>query len=698
MMKFGRCSVPGQSGFSLAILCLLAVLAVFPAQAREWQVFPEVRARLVPAISGMGTLESFPVTLEIRLKPGWKTYWRSPGDAGLPLSVDWTESTNVDETMMLWPAPRRFSFQGISTTGYETAVAFPVLIRPEDPEKTISPKAKVSILVCEELCLPREFALALDLPPGLAAPDPEGMLLYDEAMARVPAALTDQADITETRVQVSGNAIQVTLTGGKPFSSPDVFLEAPGLSGLPEPQITMSMDGRHVMATFAPVSGILSPGAPVTITLVDGDRMAELHATAVGDEAPVPAPSRSLAAILGLAVLGGLILNVMPCVLPVLSLKLMAALRTRGKERRHVRQGFLATAAGIIISFLVLAAVAMGLKAAGASAGWGIQFQQPLFLVFLLALLVVFTASMAGLVEITPPRRLMDALSRGRHHEGLAGDFAAGLFATLMATPCSAPFLGTAVSFALAGSMADIALVFLALGTGMALPWLVVAAFPWLVSLLPRPGPWMVILRRILAAGLALTALWILSVLATVTGEVLLSLLLAMALVLALILLTVRSRGKPPRRPVMAVRIILCLVVVCGLAGVLHQAGRSDAPLSVDSRWNLLDEQAIPGLVEDGQVVFVDVTADWCVTCQVNERLVLERTAVADRIFGEGVTAMQADWTRPDPRIAAFLQRHGRYGIPFTMVYGPAAPDGIVLPELLTVRTVLDALDRAGRR
>jgi suppressor for copper-sensitivity B len=409
--------------------------------------------------------------------------------------------------------------------------------------------------------------------------------------------------------------------------------------------------------------------------------------------------------VLGLALLGGLILNLMPCVLPVLSLKLLGVVGHGGGEARTVRASFLASAAGVIFAFLVLAGGLAAVKAAGVAVGWGIQFQQPMFLAAMLLLLTLFACNLWGWYEIRLPGWLGDFAAQGaargsgaghdRGHgmaHGMLSHFATGAFATLLATPCSAPFLGTAVGFALAGTMTDLFAVFTALGVGLALPYLLVAAVPGIATVLPRPGRWMVTLRQVLGLALAATAVWLLTVLAAQVGTwaaILAGLLLA-AIGGALWLRRHRAGVERPAR---------LAVVVAGLALILLVGAPPEiatvrAPQ--DRAWATFDEAAIAGLVGEGRIVFVDVTADWCITCQVNKKLVLDDPEIAARLGEAGIVAMQADWTRPDEAIARYLASFGRYGIPFNAVYGPGAPQGVVLPELLSGDAVLAALARAA--
>jgi suppressor for copper-sensitivity B len=368
--------------------------------------------------------------------------------------------------------------------------------------------------------------------------------------------------------------------------------------------------------------------------------------------APAPAapPAQSpLLLILGIALLGGLILNVMPCVLPVLVLKLTSVLQHGGGEGEHVRLSFLATAAGIVAAFLALAASLTGLKLAGHEIGWGIQFQQPVFLAILALICLVFAANLWGLFEVPLPAMAGDlALAtdrRARNHK-VFGGFMTGVFATVLATPCSAPFVGTAIGFALSRGGTEIFAIFLAMSIGLALPYLAVAAAPHLAVMLPRPGRWMVWLRRALGISMAATALWLGFILAGQLGLL---------------------RATPA------------------------QQAQGEAV-----HWQAFDQAAIAGLVAQGKTVFVDVTADWCLTCKANKALLIDPPPVSTLLNQDNVVAMVADWTRPDPAISRYLAHHDRYGIPLNVVYGPNAPDGIVLPEVCTVETIVAAIHRAA--
>jgi suppressor for copper-sensitivity B len=430
---------------------------------------------------------------------------------------------------------------------------------------------------------------------------------------------------------------------------------------------------------------------------------------AAGETAP-PAPSngaggtstRSLAAMLLLGVLGGLILNAMPCVLPVLSLKVFGLVRSAGLGRREVVGGALATAAGILVSFWALAGAAVAAKAAGAAVGWGVQFQNPVFVTFLLVVVVLFCLNLWGLFEIQVPQVIARAAGSGPR-EGVAGHLASGLFATLMATPCSAPFLGTAIAFALGQSTATIFAIFTAVGLGMASPYLVLAAAPGAARWLPKPGAWMDTLRRVMGFLLAAAAVWLLYVLGR---QVSLESRAWIELTLLGISLFVWLRHRADEGGGVLLRRLAgvgAAVLALGALGIGWQAraATSDAPGTAGApgvssagliRWVTFDRQKAESLAASGQPVFVDVTADWCFTCKFNEKLVLDTPEVAGAFERFGVVPMRADWTNRDDAIGKFLEEHGRYGIPFYMLYHPGAQPH-VFSELLTKERLLDALD-----
>ena len=696
-----------RGGFALlALLIGLTGLETGAARAAAsaWGGDANAQVRLISATEATGTARRLDLGLEFRLAPGWHIYWRAPGDVGFPPSVDWAGSDNLEGATLAWPAPHRYTLLGVDSIGYVGDVVLPVLATLAQPGAPLRLNAALDWLACSDICVPYQATLTLDVPRGTAAPSPEAALVA-RAAAAVPGT-ADQAGIVLDGTALLGPPDQprlaLELTATPPLQAPDLFVERLGHGFAGRPRVTRLGGGRSRIELplfnikrdeVAAVAGV---GIP--LTLVDGTRAAELtvHPTpaAGADDA---SSAGGMMAIVGVALLGGLILNLMPCVLPVLALKLAAVGGYGGAARRMIRLGFLASALGIVASFLLLAGAAIAVRAAGGVVGWGIQFQQPWFLVGLIAVLTLFAANLWDWLAIDLPRAFADRLTASPAG-ALAGAFVTGMFATLLATPCSAPFVGTALGFALTRGPADIVGVFAALGVGLALPYLAVALAPGLVGWLPRPGGWMVGLRRLLGLALAGSAAWLVVVLAGAAGTPaalgVAAAMVALAVLLALRTHVVPARGGMARR--FAGLAALVLVGIAFAAPPLLATSPAPPPAAPpQARWQPFVAERLATATRAGHVVLVDVTADWCLTCKVNKALVLDRGAGAEALADGRVTGLRADWTRPDPAIADYLASFGRYGIPFDAVYGPGAPDGIALPELLTADVVLDAIKRA---
>ena len=638
-----------------------------------------VTARLVSVEDGVGPGgATVSAGLQVTLDDGWKTYWRSPGEVGLPPELSWEGSENVASATLSYPAPTRFEAFDIQNFGYGGEVVYPLTVVLEEPGAPARLALRANLLVCSDICVPETLDLALDL-PAAAGIDAETAALLSDWTRRVPGSEADAGIVLEA-AHLDDAALTILATSDVPFVRPDVFPEHGDWASFGAPQVTLADGGRTLHAVLP----VTAPGeGPLAVTLVDGDRAATMEPPLTARAPEAPGGGTSLWAMVLVAALGGLVLNVMPCVLPVLSMKLAGALAARDRARAEVRAGFLAAAAGVMVFFAGLAVAVVAARAAGLAVGWGVQFQQPAFLALMIGLVTIFAANMLGLFRVGLGSGAMTALARTGPRGGLGGDFATGMFAAVMATPCSAPFIGTAVTYALTHGPAEIAAVFAAMGLGLSTPYLAVAARPGLIRHLPRPGPWMVWVQRALGGVLLLTALWLLTVLAGSAGGPVALAVGALAATLLLGLALGRASWA------VAGGGLAALVAAAVLVPVPERAAAG-----VDAGWEAFDADRVAAEVAAGEVVFVDVTADWCLTCKANKRLVLERGAVAEALAG--TVALQADWTRPDPVIAAYLEANDRFGIPFDAVYGPGAPGGIVLPELLTEGAVLDAIARAG--
>ena len=640
--------------------------------ASAWVTTQQTQVRLIVAENGVGKDGLVRLGLQFKLKDGWKIYWRRPGDAGFPPRLDWAESENFASADFAWPAPIRFQVLGFQTMGYTTEVVFPITAKAIDASQTLGLHVRLDYLTCDEVCIPYFAQLSLDIPAG-GNQSTEHAGVIQNYIDRVPgdgsvAGLTiDKIEISGTFRRLDASArtghVRIHATSDVPFTHPDVFVEGPDLTFFGAPEVRFSNAGKRATLNV-PVTleeDATLDATEVRLTLVDGMRSAEHTLPVEPGQMPIALPGGSklsYVVILALAALGGLILNLMPCVLPVLSLKILGVVSRGGNPVPRIRASFLVSAAGIAASFLAIAAALVALKQTGAEIGWGIQFQNPWFVGTLAAITLLFAANLFGLFHIRLPGWLGSLGGRTGPQNGptqgptLAGDFASGAFATLLATPCSAPFLGTAIGFALAGTPADIFAVFAAMGLGMALPYLALAALPQIAGALPRPGAWMVWLRKVLGLGLAATAVWLITIVAAQVGPD-------------------ESAAYDARDA--------------------RHAAKNGADY-----WTPFDPLSITELVADGKTVFVDITADWCITCQVNKAVVLDRNPVKELLDDKSVVAMRGDWTRPDPTIAAYLQSFGRYAIPFNAVYGPAVPQGIALSELLGSAEVAAALHRAS--
>ena len=454
----------------LSGLLTLAAPAITHAAATGWVGDRHAAVRLITAEQATGAMRAVDAGLQIRLAPGWHAYWRTPGAAGIPPSINWARSRNLRRATMAWPAPRRFPLDGLQTYGYESGVVLPLALRLTDPTAPLVLHAEISYSACKTVCVPYHAALDLALPTGLALPGPEAGLIA-AARTRIPGSLA-ALGLTLRAVEVAPepggrSALILRLaTGGRPLAHPDLFVE-----GLPQgapgrPRLSLSDGGTTAVLVVPRVhdAAKVLAGRQLVFTLTAGPgEAAAFHAVPRLVSAAAPPGRAGLPlVILAVALLGGLILNVMPCVLPVLSLKLFGLAELAGAERRRVRLDLLATAAGVLAGFAALAGALIALKAAGATIGWGIQFQLPWFLAAMTMVMTLFAASLWGWLDIGLPGGMATRLGTLRLRSRPGTAFLTGVFATLLAASCSAPFVGTAVGFALARGPATIFAIFLA--------------------------------------------------------------------------------------------------------------------------------------------------------------------------------------------------------------------------------------------
>ena len=701
----------------MALFAVFCIAAASPSVATtlhsNWVGDPAIgEARLISSVSATGDLQVLPLALEFRLATGWKIYWRTPGEAGLPPAIDLLADGDAVISQIKWPVPKRFNAFGFDNFGYDSAVILPLQVSGHRPGSSIQLRGQIEALVCADICVPLGGSVALTMPAGPASPTADSRAIA-QATALVPRQAGDNPLFAVERVWQAAEALHMQFAA--PLAIDDIFIEGAAGVAFKKPRMS-GADAVIAIETTTPLDLV---GRDITATIIAGDQFAEQSFTIT---APIPTPEPDISAndagwmIFGLAWLGGLILNLMPCVLPVLAIKLGSVIESAGQQKSLVRIRFLAAAAGIVTSFILLAAALAAMRLAGAQIGWGIQFQSPLFLSVMMLLLGVFVLAMLDRLVLPVPafaHRLTAGFGGAASPRRLAaGDFLTGVLATIMATPCSAPFVGVAVGVALTGSIAELFGIFIALGMGLATPWMLIMLAPGLISALPKPGPWMVWLKRILALLLAGTALWLGSILFAITGGLMTGLLTA-GVIMIIIGLSATSWAvsRPLQRLsprllslVGAVLVVELLAAPPQLLTMLgpkmaanYRQANDDGGVSVV--WQDWQPAMIGPLVDSGKTVFVDVTAAWCITCTANKSLVIEQAPVAPylrQLVDAGqLVLLQADWTRPNDDIAEFLASYQRYGIPFKIVYGPHALDGIQLGELLTSDAVLAALNKA---
>ncbi|MCW8309075.1 protein-disulfide reductase DsbD family protein [Acidiphilium sp. PA] len=677
------------------------------AASTPWVGNKHAAARLITATEATGNASQVDAGLQIRLERGWHAYWRNPGAAGIPPSIDWTGSTNVKSAHMYWPAPHRYMLYGLVTQGYEHGVVLPLSIVPKHPGTPMVLRALVHYSACKTICIPYTAKLVLTLPAGLASPGPQAPLIA-RAWAHVPSTLA-QAGLILSQVVISKSSEQkntailslVVDARGARLSRPDLFIQNHFSTATPgAPKVWLDTGHRRgvLSVTLKGERAAAIAERKLRFTLENGSTAAVFSATPIVGPIPPHGAGASLALILAIALLGGLILNVMPCTLPVLSLKLMSFAGASGGEKRGLRITLLATALGIVVSYLVLAGVVIALKAIGATFGWGIQFQQPWFLGAMAAITTLFAASLWEWLPIPLPGLASSTATLGNEGNAGTAGFLTGVFATLLATSCSAPFIGVAVGFALAGDPLVILGIFAALGIGMALPYLLVAAFPGLVRWMPKPGRWMIALRVILGFAMLGTAIWLVWIIAFVVSPIA-SLFAGATLATMLALLFWRHRLRDHHdnwRHIGAIAVIAAVVGTVIEPSVIPASQAPARQRADNAVWQPFDQARIVKLVAGNTIVFVDVTAAWCLICKVNALTVLDRNPVARQLRSPGVVALRADWTRPSPPITAYLRSFGRYGVPLDVVYGPGARSGVLLPSLLTSGAVMQAFRRAA--
>jgi thiol:disulfide interchange protein len=698
--------------FRLIFVLIAALAAVPPAFAASNSAdVAHLHVQLVVPAAQLNPGESTIDGLYFKLEPGWHIYWKNAGDSGEPPHIQWTLPAGITASDLQFPAPQRLPLGPLMDFGYEKEVLFPFTLDVANSAKRgpVTLSAKVNWLVCREVCIPGKADLVVQrvIPPtGVEvieiATDRE---IYKRLAGQLPQALPSG----DTAVfQPTPSGFRLAVTTGQRETQAAFFPEDEDTLDNPAPQ-TMTPTATGLVLDLKKDANLTANPAQLKGVLeLAGGRNFEIAATPGTVASPPTAPAFSFAALAGtvfFAFLGGLLLNLMPCVFPVLFLKGLALVQSGSEERHKLRVHGVVYTAGILVSFWALVALLLGLRAAGATLGWGFQFQSPIFLSLMAALLFFLGLSLAGQFEIGLTLTSAGGslvTENGAAKQGYAGSFFTGVLAVIVATPCTAPFMGTAIGYALAQSAAVTFAIFTALALGLAAPYVALTLQPAWTRLLPKPGVWMDILKQAVSVPIFGTVIWLTWVVADAYGA---NLLLALLAVFLLLAIAGWFLGRWPAQrwaTIIAVLILLTALVACVTAprelssvpatSLAQPSSGSSAERS--AAWQPWSADGVQHALAAGQPAFVDFTAGWCLSCQVNERIALSQPEVM-RAFGEkNVALFKADWTREDPAITQALTALGRSGVPVYALYSPGQNDPQLLPQVLTPGIVLDVINK----
>jgi thiol:disulfide interchange protein/DsbC/DsbD-like thiol-disulfide interchange protein len=694
-------------------LAALAACFLLPVHSAPVVKTEHVEAELVTEKAGAEPGKPATVGLKLRMAEHWHTYWKNPGDSGLPTRIQWVLPEGWKSGEIQWPYPKPLPVGPLMNYGYEDEV---VLLTELAPPASAKPgeypvKAKAEWLVCKDVCIPEkgELDLTVRVAAATPAPEPRWQAHIERARNMLPVAAPGWK--FDSALQSGKLVVRMTPPAGTAVPAGIAFF--PDREQLIEPAAPqrLTREGNAVRIEMK-----LADPPPTGVTAVNGVAVAEagwpgLARKAIEVQAPVNASmpvaaagstgagadgiGGSALAALAFALVGGILLNLMPCVFPVLGIKVMGFVEHAHGDARAMRvQGWI-FAAGVVLSFLALAGLMLALRAGGAQLGWGFQLQSPAVVAALAALFFVLALNLSGVFEWGAFAQSLTSnlTAKGRY----ADAFLAGVLASVVATPCTAPFMGAAVGFTLTQSATLALAVFAMLGIGMALPVLALAHFPGLLKRLPRPGAWMETFKQVLAFPLYATVAWLTWVLGAQSGN---DAVLALLAGLVLIAMGAWMYGRwehdarPWRAAVAAILALTgALVAWPGPAGSPSASG-APAARAGELAWEEWSPEKVASLTASGRAVFVDFTAAWCVTCQVNKRVALHNAAVVREFGARGVVPLRADWTRQDPRITAALSALGRNAVPVYALYLPGESEPRLLPELLTPSLMLAELSR----
>lgn len=671
----------------------------------------EVVAELVADVAAIQPGQEFDVALRLEMDPHWHVYWINPGDVGFPPQVEWDLPEGFEVGEFIFPTPERIPFPPLLSYGYEGELFLVAkMTAPESLEvgEPVRIQASANWLVCEEACIPGNADLALELPvtstgESLAASN------YADDIASTLASLPTEASGGEIATESLGDTLVVTLQWdgleGVKLEDPYFYIEQDSVADSAKPQ-TFDLNGNVLRIAVPKSEYFEEPEGGYSGLLYSengfesaGGRSAvRFHVT--GDLASMAAPqtaavSQSFQVGFGQALLyaflGGMILNLMPCVFPVLSIKVLGFVQQSGEDKGKILKHGVLFTLGVLISFWVLAGVLIALRAAGESIGWGFQLQQPAFVIVMLVVMFLFGLSLAGVFEVGTSAVSLQGKVKGNDY---LGSFFSGVIATAVATPCTGPFMGPALGFALTLSAFQSLTVFTFLALGMAAPYLILSANPSLINKLPRPGAWMETFKQVMAFPMFATCIWLIWLLGGHVGNDGLIFVLGGLLVIALGA-WIYGRWSTPSRKAFTRRLSGAIAVLVVLGGIWMMLPReAGADSGNDVQWQAYSPDLVEELSRSGRPVFVDFTADWCLTCKANEIRLFSSDKVKDRIQEMDVALVQGDWTKKDPVITKALEAYGRSSVPLYLLYdGNGGSEPKVLPQVLSPDAFIEYLD-----
>lgn len=703
--------------FTRLIFCLAVagVSAAGPSCAAAFDdtaLVAHAELSLTPSVRSVAPGQPFWAALEMDLEDGWHVYWRNPGDSGFPVTIVWDLPDGFSAEAHLWPLPERIREADMVTYGYERNVTFLTRIIPAQPllpGETVAINAAVNFLACKLICVPGSVNLSLTFP----RPADKPVLPEDEINSILSRGPSRDVPWEIEAVRESGALlISARARAGQAPADPagPVYFfpfESELIDHAADQDFIARKNGFDLRVTL---SSLFDPGVERVTGVLAADRSGRAGSSASGWEIDAPVINRKLSRVFGpagtspltvwaavvFAFMGGIILNLMPCVLPVLSIKVLGLVRQAGESRTKALQHGLAFAFGIVSAFWGLAGLLVVMRLAGSRVGWGFQFQSPVFLVGMIFLFLTIALNFFGVFEVIPG---MTKVSLGvvPPAGSLKGSFLNGVLATVVATPCTAPFMGTALGFAVVQPVGVAWLVFTALGLGMALPYLLLSLNPALLGRVPKPGPWMVTMKRSFGFVLLGTVAWLTGVLGVQRGVAEMKTAgLGMVVFAFGIWLLNRDSGKKR----MVIRKVAAGALILGAFGYVARAVHLAPPgarigvVAGEEVWREYSPELLDGLRQQGVPVFVDFTASWCLTCQLNKSTTLWRPEVLEAFREKGVALVRADWTSYDPAITDALAVLGKTSIPVYLLYPAGEDEPLVLPELLTPRIIYQYLDR----